>query len=363
MLAQTYQDFEIVVVDDGSTDNTREVVGQFTDERIRYIYQENTGLAGARNTGIRHSTGEYVAFLDADDLFLPQKLALQVRQLDENPDVGLVAGGWLFVDLYGKVLQEVRPWGACVSLSLQSWLLGCPFVVHGMLMRRKVIDRAGQFDESLTACEDWDLFLRMAADDTVMRWGYNVVCKYRIHCNNMTRSPQRIREKIRILDKFFRVRARDVGDEVKRRAYANALLQIAGSLYLANDWEEAKKVIVMATSWVPELVGGIRPPLVDVLRNWSLDPRVSEPIEQASLIFDHLPESMSHLCVYRRKVLAELHIDSAFRNYACGYFGKVVTNAASGVVLDLSWIRNRGVWSITLRSFTSLLRHWRKVIG
>ena len=90
-LGQSYGDVEVIVVDDGSTDKTREVVEQIGDPRLRYVYQENQGLSAARNTGIRHACGTYLSYLDSDDLFLPEKVALLLAVMEERPEVGLVA--------------------------------------------------------------------------------------------------------------------------------------------------------------------------------------------------------------------------------------------------------------------------------
>ena len=105
VLDQTFTDFELIVVDDGSTDDTREVVGSFNDSRIRYIYQENRGLPAARNTGIKASRGEYIAFLDSDDIWLTQNLELKVKSLDSHPDAGLVCSdGYNFDDATGAII-------------------------------------------------------------------------------------------------------------------------------------------------------------------------------------------------------------------------------------------------------------------
>ncbi|MCK4819314.1 glycosyltransferase family 2 protein, partial [bacterium] len=86
VLAQTYTDYEIIVVDDGSTDNTKEVMEPYMD-RIRYIYQENAGVSAARNTGIKAAKGDWVAFLDSDDEWLPGKLAVQIRAVERHPQL------------------------------------------------------------------------------------------------------------------------------------------------------------------------------------------------------------------------------------------------------------------------------------
>ena len=105
VLGQTYHDFEVVVVDDGSPDETASIVKRFDDPRIRLVSQSNRGLSGARNTGIRYAQGEYVAFLDADDLWRPEKLEEHVRHLDNNPEIGVSYSTSQFIDEDGALLN------------------------------------------------------------------------------------------------------------------------------------------------------------------------------------------------------------------------------------------------------------------
>lgn len=108
VLAQTYSDFELLLIDDGSPDRSVAVCAQFTDPRIRLIRQANRGLAGARNTGIREATGEYLAFLDSDDLWVPEKLARHVAHLDSRPEVGVSYARSAFIDEQGRPLNAYQ---------------------------------------------------------------------------------------------------------------------------------------------------------------------------------------------------------------------------------------------------------------
>lgn len=167
VLDQTWQNYEIIVVDDGSTDNTRQVVENFTDDRVRYIYlEQNGGPSRARNEGIRQAKYEYIAFLDSDDEWLPQKLEKQMQLMLNVPEtVGLVY-------CRVKARKEDGDIAVCPNLSLQKeqlegWLLedligGNVIDTTTMLIRRQCLEQTGGFDEGLSCLEDWELVLRIA---------------------------------------------------------------------------------------------------------------------------------------------------------------------------------------------------------
>jgi len=159
-LAQTYQSVEIVVVDDGSTDHTREVIAGYGD-KIVYVYQENRGIAGARNTGFRHCSGAYIAFLDSDDYWLPEKLSRQMELFRQHPEYGMVACQCASIDAQGNFRKKNRP-GA------SGWILEALFYKNfirtsAAVVTRHCIETVGYFDESLRECEEYDLWLRIAA--------------------------------------------------------------------------------------------------------------------------------------------------------------------------------------------------------
>jgi len=172
VLDQTFQDFELIVVDDGSTDHTREVVTTFPDPRVRYIYQSNRGQAAARNAGILASGGEYVAFLDDDDVWLPTKLELQVQVLDSQPNVALVCSDlYVFDEESGATLGRLwhdRPFHHWIEPEeatrdpLKALLRrGCFIAPTVAMARRESLIAVWGFDESLERNhEDWDLFVR-----------------------------------------------------------------------------------------------------------------------------------------------------------------------------------------------------------
>lgn len=164
VLAQTYQDFEIVVVDDCSTDDTQQVVSSINDKRVRYICHDvNKGVSAARNTGVLDSYSEYVAFLDDDDLWLPEKLELQIDLLENSPAlVGGVYTGFLKMDrISGRVLEKVIPTKRgriLIELYSRNWIGTASTVV----LRRSCLEEAGLFDESIDYGEEYDMWIRVA---------------------------------------------------------------------------------------------------------------------------------------------------------------------------------------------------------
>ena len=353
VLDQTYEEFEIIVVDDGSTDNTPAVAGGFDDPRVRYIRQENKGRSNARNTGINASRGRYVAFLDADDLFLPHKLEVQVRYLDECPAVGLAAGGHAYVDAAGTPLHEVHPWRAHTDLGLQAWLLGCLAAIHATLVRREWLERVGGFDETLHRAEDWDLWLRLAHAGCPRAWVEQVVCCYRMHSGQSVRDGYALRQGVfAVLDKFF---ARpDVPDDIRARRdyiYAVAHMRAAGREYSTNQAEHAKRDLECALALAPDLLGEAGEPLLTELLAWADAPGTVDPGACMKRLFANLPESAAALHGFRRKALSRRAMRSFFQAHEVGDRRTVRNSTFHGIVNDPAWLLNRGVWSIGVEAF------------
>ena len=156
VLDQTRPPYEIIVVDDGSTDNTRQVLDKYSD-RIRYIYQENAGPSAARNSGIKASRGEYIAFLDSDDVWLPYKLEKQMEVFEEDAETGMVFTYVEHADIDGNSIwidEFENDWRGCIT----DKLLLRPINPSSVVVKKSVFDEAGLFDVNLRCSEDLDLF-------------------------------------------------------------------------------------------------------------------------------------------------------------------------------------------------------------
>jgi GT2 family glycosyltransferase len=174
VFAQTFRDFRIFVIDDGSTDDTAAVLQRYAD-RCVCLRQENAGAAAARNFGIRSSSSKYIAFLDADDLWHPNKLERQLRLIKQDPEAGLVCSDiWIDYSLLGNgkisesmfARSKVPPDGHVFEQLIMESSISTPTV----LARRQAIEQVGMFNESLTVCEDMNLWLRIAS-----RWKIAII--------------------------------------------------------------------------------------------------------------------------------------------------------------------------------------------
>ena len=346
VLAQTYDDYEIIVVDDGSTDDTAELLRPYGD-RITYLYQENRKLPAARNTGIRAARGQYLAFLDSDDFFLPHKLAAQARCLDERPEVGLVASGHQYIDEAGRLLQESRPWLGRPAITLESILFGGLAPVHAVLLRREWFDRVGGFDEQFTYCEDSDLWFRLALAGCLTAWLPVVVCQYRIHALNMSRSPETHFSYLRCaLDKTF-ADPRLPDDLRRRRPQIDAQVDLSEAARLAaGGWEgAARERVQRAVATDPALAAENGRGLAEIaigLRSsvWS-DGRFPEFV--TSVMAADIPA----LGRTMETIAAKKRFYTAFGERQAGEVRRAWLDVARR---DPHWLLNRGGWSILRQS-------------
>lgn len=204
ILNQTYSSYEIIVVDDGSQDKTREALQPYC-QHIQYVYQENQGVSVARNHGLNLARGEFIVFLDADDMFLPDKLTTQLAVFEAQPQLGLVQSGWRRVNQKGEILMDATPWNYVPELNLEMWLRWKPLGTMGTLMfRRDWLLKVAGFEPGLAHAEDVDLILRLALLGCESAWLHQSTVCYRQHDRNTMRDGISQAKSINyVLDKFF----------------------------------------------------------------------------------------------------------------------------------------------------------------
>jgi len=240
VLNQTFQDFELIIVDDGSTDNTKEVVEDFQkqDSRIKYIWQENSGgPAKPKNTGIKNSKGEFLAFLDSDDEWLPEKLEKQLELFEKDKKLGIVGCGAFYINDNTKktIINRIK---RCENKNYFINFLSGTFLgsSSSIIISKDVFNNIGLYDESFSVADDWDLYLRI-----IPKYNFDFIDEplfnYYIHDNNISGDCNALKiaeENIKIINK-------------NKEKYNNHLrikskiLRSTGSFYLiAGDRKKAK---------------------------------------------------------------------------------------------------------------------------
>lgn len=203
VLAQSYCDFEFIVVDDGSTDDTAEQLAQW-GSRLQILKQPNQGVSAARNLAVRHARGCYLAFLDSDDIWLPKKLAIQVAFMEQHPSVRICQTEETWIRNGVRVNPKVKhrkPSGDIFIASLELCLVS----PSAVMLTRELFERVGGFDESLPVCEDYDLWLRIALNHSVALIDDALVIKRGGHADQLSRSRWGMdRYRVLALDKLLR---------------------------------------------------------------------------------------------------------------------------------------------------------------
>jgi len=192
LFAQSFQDWELIIVDDGSTDSTPQILRRLKDERVKVIRQDNSGEATARNTGLENAKGEYIAFLDADDSYLPNALEDLSSFLDLHPEFGVVYSNGHICDSHNRpimTLSEIRP-GFYTGNILEQLVISSSVVtvpVCTMTRRSEICEHFVQFDRNLVIGPDWDFWIQLGL---YTGFGYlnTMTCCYRVHNTNITRT-------------------------------------------------------------------------------------------------------------------------------------------------------------------------------
>jgi len=246
VLSQSFMDFEIIVIDDGSTDDTELVVREITDPRLVYIRQENRGRSHARNFALFLARGRYIAFLDSDDLYLPNKLSLQVNYLNSHPNVDMLYTSAYCIDAVGNEL-DVNYIASVSGRIYKSIAFFCPVTITlpTVMVRREIFSAVGGFDEKMDRFEDTDMWRRISKVAYIEALP-EFTCKLRTHSDNIlgAQNPDQI---MASLDYY----AKKIIDEDKKMGYLvlrkglGGLYLYYGLAFLTNSvWKEHGRILL-----------------------------------------------------------------------------------------------------------------------
>jgi len=250
VLNQTYTNIEVIVVDDGSTDDTSKKLDPYKN-RITYIHKENGGACSARNVGLQTAHGEYIALIDCDDLYLPDKIELSVRYLQRYPQYGMVHTNLYYVDENKRILKQ-GGWG---KNRFKGWIKEKLIVVNlisntTVLIHRDCFEKVGLFNEDLFPPADWDMWLRICEHYPV---GYieKPLAMYRVTSNWNVRFFERVGEEEKfVLDHFFD-RNPDVSKRIKNKAYSRLHFTMAKYYVIEDNDEKTKEHLLLSMALNP----------------------------------------------------------------------------------------------------------------
>jgi glycosyltransferase involved in cell wall biosynthesis len=353
VLEQTDPDFELLVVGDGSTDETPQGLASIHDPRMRVVRQPNAGLSAARNTGIRESSAPLVTRQASDEFFQLDKLSIQKEYLDHHAEIGLVSGGTLYIDQNDEVFKESIEYSGL--LDLRELLFRNPFMPSAVMFRRAWLERVGVFDETLRACEDWDLWRRMAYAGCQLAWVNRPVAAYRFHSGQMTRDSDRMHEAMmRITEKFFcQPGLPEEYRAIKNSVYAAAYVHSAAFAYNAEQYHKGQDYLNEAMRLDPALTENCYRQLVDALAGWSNDPRSVEPVRFLQRVAENPPPGRPGLERQLRCAIADTILGSLFNSSKATWRSRR-KDLGKAISYKPEWLLNRGVLRMVVFAWLGL---------
>lgn len=258
LLAQTYTDYEVIVINDGSTDDTEQIILPYRehfDGRMIYQWQANQGLARARNAGLRVARGRYIALLDADDIWVPEFLAKMLALIESDPALDLVfpnAWFWGSPNFSGREFQAVFP--ASEPVTFEKVLRRECYIFGLALFKRELLETVGYYDEELGASEDFDLWLRMLRQGCRFSFTREPLVKYRWRADSLSNNSDKL---LNNLSKVYHKWLRDPAITAEQRALIEAQLRDADamlnwSLYReklqTGDYHQAAQHLALANA-------------------------------------------------------------------------------------------------------------------
>jgi glycosyltransferase involved in cell wall biosynthesis len=253
ILSQTFKEFEILVIDDGSTDNTKEVLEAYGD-KIRYLPKKNGGVSSARNFGIENAKGKYIAFLDADDVWMPEKLEKQVDLMEANREIGLCYAATQKVDAELNYLSSIpantyKDYTESLLLNLNIVAGSC----SSAMARREILEQTDGFDSKFTTYADWEFWLRLSLLTKFAPVTEELV-KYRVVKGSMSSKPEiSKKDALGVLEKFFNLpNLPEKYKLLKDQVFSNQLMVVSGEFLHSGKVRESLNCIWQGIKLYPQ---------------------------------------------------------------------------------------------------------------
>lgn len=359
VLGQTYDDYEILVIDDGSNDDTQERLKPYLG-RISYFYQDNQERSAARNAGIARASGEYLAFLDADDYWLPRYLERQVINLNAHPEYAL-SRTWVYhTDGNG---QRIRIGGnGAADAKTQEELLRVLLIHNCMssiavMARTDIVRSVGGFDPGLRQAEDWDLWLRIALHHGIGAVPEPLAC-YR-HWNVFM--PDRMRRRgvedahVRIVTRAFEQLHGSPLYALRARSLGHAYWQNAWINYALANFEVAKSFLTRSFQEYPDFFAAPHQDFIEAVAYqadalYDLATPLDEALVCIDRMFANLPEWALSLSALRQRARGQYYGIHFFRSHERNDPEDMLRTVLPAVACNPGWLKNRGFLSLSLRS-------------
>jgi hypothetical protein len=254
VLAQTFGRFEVIVVDDGSDDDCEREFARISDPRVRIVAQRNRGLAGARNTGILLARGKFIGFLDSDDLWCPEKAQRQVAIMDANPEIGVTFSYSAYMSEDGALTDQLLI-SSCKEPNAKDLALR-NHIGNGStpIIRRECFEDAGLFAESLRSCEDYEMWVRIAA---CTRWKVRLVpevlTRYRVRAGSMSTSFETFTSQARIAIESIKGYLPSLSSRDAARCYAETLRIASRKALSGGNVQLSRAMLIEALRHCPWL--------------------------------------------------------------------------------------------------------------
>lgn len=299
LLAQSYENWEMLVIDDGSEPSAQPVIDAFADPRLRYVRLDHAGRSAARNRGLELARGTYIGFLDDDDLYHPDKLTKEIGFLRSNPEIEIVGSGYRTVGKMGKVLKTYKKWMARPEINRENCLMGVPLVTCSVLITRKAIQPMDRwFDPALDLWEDSDFFSRLFLAGARFAWLREVLSDYRlIHDRSWSIILDAHRTGRRALEKLFNTE--DLPPEIaaqRQEALIKFDLDYAWSAYLYEADKVGQRFLLQALVREPHLADQQAHVLLQGLATFSQNKvHVDDPDSYIDYVLGLLPTPLRRL--------------------------------------------------------------------